>query len=108
MFMKNFQSTTVFLSLAALTVAHMEMIQPPPRNSKYNPTFLGTPDYNMVNPLGVFPCKGYEQGTVVRTVQAGGAISVKLSGIATHSGGHCQFAISYDAGKIFAVLDTVY
>ncbi|ORX83507.1 hypothetical protein K493DRAFT_140519, partial [Basidiobolus meristosporus CBS 931.73] len=88
--------------------AHMEMIQPPPRHSKYNPTFTGTPDYNMVEPLGVYPCKGYEQGKVVQTVDAGGSIQVKLNGIATHSGGHCQFAVSYDGGDTFAVLKTVY
>ncbi|KAK9704541.1 hypothetical protein K7432_010121 [Basidiobolus ranarum] len=108
MFLNYFQSATVLLSFAALTVAHMEMVQPPPRHSKYNPTFPGVPDYNMVDPLGVFPCKGYEQGGIVQTVKAGGSISVKLSGVATHSGGHCQFAISYDAGQTFAVLDTIY
>ncbi|KAK9760405.1 hypothetical protein K7432_015590, partial [Basidiobolus ranarum] len=101
-------SAAFTLSLVTLTVAHMEMIQPPPRHSKYNPTFQGTPDYNMVNPLGTFPCKGYEQGNVVQTVQAGSAISVKINGIATHNGGHCQFAISYDGGKTFAVLSTIY
>ncbi|KAK9718724.1 hypothetical protein K7432_005320 [Basidiobolus ranarum] len=108
LFSKLFPSVAVLLSLVTLTVAHMEMIQPPPRNSKYNPTFQGTPDYNMVNPLGVYPCKGYGQGKVVQTVQAGSAISVKLNGIATHQGGHCQFAISYDGGKNFVVLSTIY
>ncbi|KAK9693788.1 hypothetical protein K7432_013732 [Basidiobolus ranarum] len=101
-------SAAVLLSLATLAVSHMEMIQPPPRRSKYNPTFDETPDYNMVNPLGVYPCKGYGQGKVVQTVKAGDAISVKLNGIATHSGGHCQFAVSYDGGDTFVVLSTIY
>ncbi|KAK9760355.1 hypothetical protein K7432_015715 [Basidiobolus ranarum] len=62
----------------------------------------------MVNPLGVCPCKGYEQGGIVQTVAAGGSIQVKLGGIATHNGGHCQFAISYDKSQTFAVLETIY
>ncbi|KAK9764161.1 hypothetical protein K7432_008562 [Basidiobolus ranarum] len=96
------------LSFVTLIVAHMEMIQPPPRHSRYNPTWKGTPDYNMINPLGVYPCKGYEQGGIVQTVAAGGSVQVKLNGIATHNGGHCQFAISYDNGQTFAVLETIY
>ncbi|KAK9765513.1 hypothetical protein K7432_006100 [Basidiobolus ranarum] len=108
MFSKLLPSTAALLSLVTLAVAHMEMIQPPPRNSKYNPTFQGIPDYDMVNPLGIYPCKGYEQGKVVQTVQAGSKLDIKLSGVAVHDGGHCQFAISYDGGKNFAVLDTIY
>ncbi|ORX91668.1 hypothetical protein K493DRAFT_166756, partial [Basidiobolus meristosporus CBS 931.73] len=65
-------------------------------------------DYDMVNPLGTYPCKGYGQGGIVQTVKAGASVQVKIGGIAKHSGGHCQFAISYDQGKTFAVLDTIY
>ncbi|KAK9764014.1 hypothetical protein K7432_008846 [Basidiobolus ranarum] len=108
MFLNFLQSSVYLLGFSTLTVAHMEMIQPPPRHSRHNPTWKGSPDYDMVNPLGTYPCKGYEQGGIVQTVKAGGSIQVKLSGIATHKGGHCQFAISYDKGQTFAVLETIY
>ncbi|ORX84353.1 hypothetical protein K493DRAFT_360723 [Basidiobolus meristosporus CBS 931.73] len=108
MFSNLLQSALCLLGLATLTVAHMEMVQPPPRRSKYNPTWTASPDYNMVNPLGIYPCKGYDQGGIVQTVKAGGSIQVKIGGGATHGGGHCQFAISYDKGKTFAVLETIY
>ncbi|ORY00942.1 putative endoglucanase precursor, partial [Basidiobolus meristosporus CBS 931.73] len=91
-----------------LAVAHMEMVQPPPRHSRYNPTWSAEPDYNMVSPLSVYPCKGYGKGGVVQTVKAGDSVQVQISGSAPHGGGHCQFALSYDEGKTFAVLETIY
>ncbi|KAK9720425.1 hypothetical protein K7432_004121 [Basidiobolus ranarum] len=102
------------LALMLLTpyaFGHMEMVQPPPRKSKYNPTYTGNPDYDMVSPLNAdkwpYPCRGYGQGGVVQSVNAGSSIAVKIGGSATHEGGHCQFAISYD-DSTFVVLKDVY
>jgi hypothetical protein len=40
-------------------------------------------------------------------ITAGKRLRVTLEGSATHHGGHCQFAISYDNGATFVVLLTV-
>lgn len=55
-----------------------------------------------------FPCAGKKPGPIVSTFAAGEHIPVILEGTATHDGGHCQFSISYDEGKTFVVLMTVY
>ncbi|ORX86720.1 hypothetical protein K493DRAFT_319760 [Basidiobolus meristosporus CBS 931.73] len=104
-------SAFALMLLTPYAFGHMEMVQPPPRRSKYNPTYTGNPDYDMISPLNAekwpYPCRGYEKGGVVQTVKAGSSISVKLGGVAKHDGGHCQFAISYD-DNTFVVLKDVY
>ncbi|KAK9686185.1 hypothetical protein K7432_015239 [Basidiobolus ranarum] len=104
-------SALALLSLTPYAFGHMDMIQPPPRESQYNPTYKGTPDYDMASPLDPskwpFPCRGYGKGGVVQTVKAGGSIPVKIGGSAPHNGGHCQFAISFD-DKTFAVIKDVF
>ncbi|KAK9762697.1 hypothetical protein K7432_011316 [Basidiobolus ranarum] len=100
------------LGLCSVALGHIEMIQPPPRHSRYNPTFKGDPDWNMNFPLSAdrfpFPCRGYEQGGVVQTVKAGDSIDVNLSGGAKHSGGHCQFSLSFDNAKTFvSIMDVM-
>ncbi|ORY05086.1 hypothetical protein K493DRAFT_161077, partial [Basidiobolus meristosporus CBS 931.73] len=91
--------------------AHMEMVQPPPRMSQFNPTYKGYPDFDMNSPLDPsrwpFPCRGFSRGGVVQTVKAGATIPVKIGGGAPHNGGHCQFAVSYD-DKTFVVLRDVF
>ncbi|KAK9768654.1 hypothetical protein K7432_000567 [Basidiobolus ranarum] len=103
--------TFALLALAPYALGHMELVQPPPRQSKYNPTYKGTPDYDMVAPLESgrwpYPCRGYGKGGVVETVKAGGNIPVKIGGGAPHNGGHCQFALSYD-DKTFVVLKDIF
>ncbi|ORY06332.1 hypothetical protein K493DRAFT_310658 [Basidiobolus meristosporus CBS 931.73] len=87
------------------------MVQPAPRQSRYNPTYKGTPDYDMTSPLEPgrwpYPCRGYGKGGVVETIKAGSNIPVKIGGGAPHDGGHCQFALSYD-DKTFVVLKDVF
>ncbi|ORY02311.1 putative endoglucanase precursor, partial [Basidiobolus meristosporus CBS 931.73] len=94
-----------------IALGHMQMIQPPPRESQYNPTYKGTPDYDMASPLDPgrwpYPCRGYGRGGIVQTVKAGSKLPVKISGGAPHNGGHCQFALSYD-DNTFVVLKDVF
>ncbi|KAK9764321.1 hypothetical protein K7432_008266 [Basidiobolus ranarum] len=104
-------SAFALLALAPYALGHMELVQPAPRQSKYNPTYKGTPDYDMVAPLESgrwpYPCRGYGKGGVVQTVKAGANLPVKIGGGAPHNGGHCQFALSYD-DKTFVVLKDVF
>ncbi|KAE9380567.1 lytic polysaccharide monooxygenase, partial [Stipitochalara longipes BDJ] len=105
------------LAFVALSRAHMEMSFPPPLRSKYNPLYLslesGKVDYSMTSPLSgaaQFPCKGYQSdmGTPaaasVITWNQGAAVNFTISGSASHSGGSCQAALSYDSGKSFKVI----
>lgn len=44
----------------------------------------------------------------VATLSAGGTIDVQFApGGATHMGGSCQFSVSYDQGKTFAVIHSI-
>jgi len=57
-----------------------------------------------------FPCKGYQvdigtpQGGSVVTWAAGSSANLTVSGGATHNGGSCQAALSYDKGVSFKVI----
>ncbi|ORZ34534.1 hypothetical protein BCR44DRAFT_1373749, partial [Catenaria anguillulae PL171] len=87
--------------------AHMMMSNPAPRQSIQNPGPGGQIDYSYTAPLGTYPCKGYSQQRPVMTVRAGDTIQVTVSGSATHGGGHCQFALSYDGDRNFVVIQTI-
>ncbi|ORY04996.1 putative endoglucanase precursor, partial [Basidiobolus meristosporus CBS 931.73] len=91
--------------------AHMEMKKPLARRSKFNPYLtIDQIDYSLSSPLGTsypYPCRGAPKGSSVATYNAGDKIQVELFGEATHNGGHCQFAVSYDEGKTFVVLRTI-
>lgn len=110
--MKTFAIAAI-LALISTATAHMEMTNPPPIRSKYNP-FTTNIDYDMINPLDKsgsnFPCKGYHtlfdtpQGASVATWQPGETHTISLAGSATHNGGSCQVSISYDRGASFTVL----
>ncbi|BGO98980.1 endoglucanase [Rhodotorula toruloides] len=107
------------LLAAGLATAHIEMMYPPPINSKYDPqTLEANKDYTMTAPLfpdgSNFPCKGYNTPEAyaslkpVATLSAGGSIDVQFApNGATHMGGSCQFSISYDQGKTFAVIHSI-
>lgn len=84
-----------------------ELFSPPPLLLRWPES---TFDYDLVNPLGgarPYPCGGKPAGQKTATLTAGKRLAVKLEGSATHHGGHCQFAVSYDQGKTFVVLLTV-
>lgn len=87
--------------------------------SKYDPqTAEPNIDYSMSNPLladgSNYPCKGYNTPEAyastqsVATLTAGSPFKISFAaGGATHLGGSCQFSVSYDQGKSFAVIYSV-
>jgi hypothetical protein len=101
--------------------AHMAMYEPAPRYSSYEasspqPPSGQTYDYNIKSPIGTSTvindpiCKHtVPYDTPVATWSAGQTVSVKFqSDGAAHSGGHCQFSISYDNGKTFVVIQNEF
>ncbi|GAA5852072.1 hypothetical protein JCM5353_003010, partial [Sporobolomyces roseus] len=104
---------------ASLVSAHMELLYPPPINSKYDKqTIEANKDYSMTSPLeqdgSNYPCKGYNTPhaystlSSVATLQAGSDFEIEFApNGATHEGGSCQFSVSYDQGKTFAVIYSV-
>ncbi|KAJ2649146.1 hypothetical protein IWW40_003408 [Coemansia sp. RSA 1250] len=103
-------SSLLFLLLLAASVsAHVEMKEPPPRHSQFSKFYLDNDDvdYNMKSPLGPivgYPCRNFKAGPTQGTMVAGHPFHVQFDGIATHLGGDCQFAVSYDNGTSFAVI----
>ncbi|GAA5949902.1 hypothetical protein JCM3765_007732 [Sporobolomyces pararoseus] len=107
------------LGSTSLVKAHVELLFPPPINSKYDPqTIEANIDYSMTSPLNQdgsnFPCKGYNTAEAyktlkpVATLKAGQDFEIEFApGGAVHGGGSCQFSISYDQGKTFAVIYSV-
>ncbi|GAA5891741.1 hypothetical protein JCM8208_002869 [Rhodotorula glutinis] len=110
-----------FLTVLATTLvsAHIQLQYPPPINSKFDPqTVEANIDYSMTAPLfpdgSNYPCKGYNTPSAysslgaVATLKAGSSFEVEFAaGGATHGGGSCQFSVSYDQGKSFAVIHSV-
>ncbi|KAH7105203.1 hypothetical protein BKA62DRAFT_669455 [Auriculariales sp. MPI-PUGE-AT-0066] len=95
--------------LAQSANAHMLISEPAPFRYKDNPQYAGSAliDYSYTAPLNKdgsnFPCKGYhvDLGTVANaasTLKAGSDYKVTMGGTATHNGGSCQFALSYNGG----------
>ncbi|TNY23742.1 hypothetical protein DMC30DRAFT_413864 [Rhodotorula diobovata] len=109
---------TVVLATAAVS-AHMQLVKPLPINSKFDPqTAEANKDYSMQSPLladgSNYPCKGYNTPSAyssldaTATLKAGSSFEVEFAaGGATHGGGSCQFSVSYDQGKTFAVIHSV-
>ncbi|RSH82256.1 hypothetical protein EHS25_005966 [Saitozyma podzolica] len=105
----------ILASLFAISgaMAHMQLQWPPALHSKFN---SATPeeyiDYSMTSPLvtdGTFPCKGFINNPTslmapTVTWDAGSTINVTLTGTATHNGGSCQFALSYDNGTTWSTI----
>jgi hypothetical protein len=92
--------------LAAPSMAHMNMVYPPPRGYKKLLKSSGYVDYNIMAPA-LDICQGKPAGPISATLTAGQTVNVQLEGGARHNGGHCQFAMSYDNGKTFVVLRTI-
>lgn len=102
------------LSMAACVVAHMEMKDPPPFRSTFNPNTGDDIDYDMISPLNSdgsdFPCKGYakllgtKKGKPVATWSPGGTYSFTITGNTPHNGGSCQASVSYDRGSSWKVI----
>lgn len=99
--------------LASTATAHMQMSKPYPLRSPLNKDQKGQKDYSYTNPLSTsgsdFPCKGYADDDFQPTAnyKPGGDYEIKLAGSATHKGGSCQIALSYDKGKTFHVIKSI-
>lgn len=99
--------------LASTATAHMQMSQPYPIRSPLNKDSNETKDYSYTNPLNPsgsdYPCKGYANDPFQSqaTYQQGQQYEMKLEGSATHDGGSCQLALTYDQGKTFKVIESI-
>ncbi|KAJ1728787.1 hypothetical protein LPJ61_003853 [Coemansia biformis] len=111
-----------FVSIAALVgsaAAHMAINYPCPRYSPNCatkpplPDYVGSYDVNIKNPISslksgeTMPLCKYNQAwpQPVASWTAGQPVTVTFQPDgAAHSGGHCQFSMSYDGGKTFAVI----
>lgn len=112
------QYTTLIAAMAfgSAVNAHMSLQFPTPFRASYNPNYAGSSniDYSITSPLEAdgsnFPCKGYHsdlgssEGKSVVTWNAGGAANFSVQGGATHNGGSCQAALSYDKGSTWTVI----
>ncbi|KAI8325010.1 hypothetical protein GQ54DRAFT_255465, partial [Martensiomyces pterosporus] len=102
-------SVLLLLHVRRQASAHVEMKEPPPRHSQFSKYYVDNDDvdYNMKSPLGPivgYPCRNFKAGPVQGTLVAGHPFHVQFDGVATHLGGDCQFAVSYDNGTTFAVI----
>lgn len=89
------------------------MSNPYPIRSPLNKDASGQKDYSYTNPLSTdgsdYPCKGYAHDTFnsVATYTPGSTYDLELQGSATHGGGSCQIALSYDTGETWKVIHTM-
>ncbi|TKA57036.1 hypothetical protein B0A53_00992 [Rhodotorula sp. CCFEE 5036] len=119
-------TTTVLCLMGVQAVhAHMQLVLPPAINSKSDPQtaeanmHVPSPrcilsDYSMTAPLNKdgsnFPAKKYatkaklDSLKPVATLVAGKEFTWGLGGTATHNGGSCQVAISYDMMETMVVI----
>ncbi|KAJ5559123.1 hypothetical protein N7535_009013 [Penicillium sp. DV-2018c] len=108
------KSTFILSGLLAATVsAHMQLSKPYPIRSPLNKDAKGQKDYSYTNPLSSsgsdYPCKGYanDDFEAVATWAPGSSQEMQLEGSATHDGGSCQLALTYDQGKTFKVIQSI-
>ncbi|KAJ2706840.1 hypothetical protein FB645_001288 [Coemansia sp. IMI 203386] len=111
-----FQKSIALASLISAAFAHMAMVKPCSRYTPHGdcPALPAgqSLDYSLNSPLGNDAplCKHtVPYDTPVESWTAGQEITVEFdsNGGAAHGGGHCQFSISYDEGKTFAVVHEV-
>ncbi|KAJ5584860.1 uncharacterized protein N7459_004660 [Penicillium hispanicum] len=106
-------ATILYGLLASTASAHMQMSKPYPIRSPLNKDSDGQKDYSYTNPLSTsgsdYPCKGYANDPFESqaTYQPGGSYEMELEGSATHDGGSCQLALTYDKGKTFKVIESI-
>ncbi|KAJ5760379.1 hypothetical protein N7520_007535 [Penicillium odoratum] len=99
--------------LASTATAHMQMMKPYPIRSPLNKDSQGQKDYSYTNPLQTsgadYPCKGYanDKFESQASYSQGQTYTMELDGSATHSGGSCQLALTYDQGKSFKVIESM-
>ncbi|GLI79011.1 hypothetical protein PoHVEF18_007333 [Penicillium ochrochloron] len=99
--------------LATGASAHMQMMKPYPIRSPLNKDSDENKDYSYTNPLQTsgsdYPCKGYANDPFQSqaSYSPGQTYEMELDGSATHSGGSCQLALTYDRGKTFKVIESM-
>ncbi|KAJ5756758.1 Extracellular protein [Penicillium manginii] len=99
--------------LAGSASAHMQMAKPYPIRSPLNKDSKGQKDYSYTNPLQTsgsdYPCKGYAKDDFdsQATYKQGQKYTMELEGSATHDGGSCQLALTYDQGETFKVIESI-
>jgi hypothetical protein len=99
--------------LATGASAHMQMSKPYPIRSPLNKDSNEQKDYSYTNPLNPsgadYPCKGYANDAFQSqaSYSPGQTYELELDGSATHSGGSCQLALTYDRGKTFKVIESM-
>ncbi|KAJ1669888.1 hypothetical protein EV182_008538, partial [Spiromyces aspiralis] len=98
-------SAMLFAVSAGLASAHISIVSPTPRqNDQTMNSPIGTTNpalQSSIQPI----CKNSQAGPVQATWSAGETVPIQFgSHAAAHGGGHCQFSISYDGGKTFAVV----
>lgn len=99
--------------LATSASAHMQMSKPYPIRSPLNSASDGQKDYSYTNPLSSsgsdYPCKGYAKDKFdsQATYAQGQEYEMELEGSATHDGGSCQIALTYDQGETFKVIESM-
>ena len=105
--------TTLLLYIPRVQ-SHIALSEPVPINAPKNPySTYQNADYDYSSPLSPsgsdFPCKGYHTTVPepIANYTAGDTYTASFLGSATHSGGSCQFALSYDKGATFHVIKSV-
>ncbi|KAJ5184123.1 hypothetical protein N7492_001739 [Penicillium capsulatum] len=99
--------------LATTATAHMQMSKPYPIRSPLNKEGKGEKDYSYTNPLESsgqnYPCKGYAKDEFDSQADyaPGQSYEMELEGSATHDGGSCQLALTYDRGETFKVIESM-
>ena len=113
--MQSLLALCAALGLFSSASAHMSLSYPTPFRSALNPNVpQASIDYSITSPLSPdgsnFPCKGYQSdlgtpaGKSVATWTAGSQHNFTVLGSATHGGGSCQAALSYDKGVSWKVI----
>lgn len=99
--------------LASSVCGHMQMSKPYPIRSPLNKDASGQKDYSYTSPLSTsgsdYPCKGYADDPFnsVADYSPGQSYEMDIAGSASHGGGSCQIALSYDKGKTWKVIKSI-
>ncbi|KAF8941354.1 hypothetical protein EDD21DRAFT_376691 [Dissophora ornata] len=104
--------------LSALTVeAHVSLKTPCPRYGAFAgcqaPPKGQSIDYDITAPIGTHDsknqplCKHTVAQTTRTVIKAGQSLKTEYQVGAAHGGGHCQWALSYDNGKTWVVIQTL-
>lgn len=97
----------LLITVVPVSYAHMALTTPIPRGSLNLPNISHHEiDYSLTSPT-TLSCQGKPARPPVQTLYAGKNVQVTMGGDATHEGGHCQFALSYNSGDQWAVIKTI-